>query len=49
MGYGFGAAEIGGFLFFSGLFILVVGRNLGAASLRQHNHPLLKESELFHQ
>ena len=49
MGYGFGAAEIGGFLFFSGLFILVVGRNLGAAPLKQHNHPMLKESELFHQ
>jgi hypothetical protein len=49
MSYGFGAAEIGGFLFFAGLFILVVGRNLGAAPLKQQNHPLLKESELFHQ
>jgi hypothetical protein len=49
MDYGFGASEIGGFLFFAGLFILVVGRNLAAAPLKQHNHPLLKESELFHQ
>ena len=47
--YGFGPAEWGGFLFYSGLFIYFVLTQLSKAPLIQKNHPLLKESELFHQ
>jgi len=47
--YGIGWVEIGGFALFSGLFILVVLSNLTKAPLLQKNHPMLKESEVFHQ
>ena len=47
--FGFGMAEIGGILFYLGLFILVVGRNLSKAPLRMANHAMNTESELFHQ
>ncbi len=47
--YGFGLLEIGPFLFYFGLFILVVFRNLAKAPLLQKNHPMIKESEYFHQ
>lgn len=45
--YGFGFAEIGGFLLYSGLFILVVFRNLAKAPLLQKNHPMVGESKHF--
>lgn len=41
---GFGLPEIGFFLFFAGLFIIVVGRSLGKANIVAKNHPYLKES-----
>lgn len=47
--YGFGWVEIGGFLFYAGLFLYVVQRNLAAAPLRLKNHALIHESKLFHQ
>ena len=47
--YGIGLVEIGGFVLFTGLFILVVFTNLTKAPLLQKNHPLIKESEIFHQ
>jgi hypothetical protein len=47
--YGVGLVEIGGFLLFAGLFILVVFTNLSKAPLLQKNHPMLKESKIFHQ
>lgn len=43
----FGIPEIGGILFFLGLFILVVGAGLAKVPLRVKNHPFLKESENF--
>ncbi|TNE27529.1 MAG: quinol:cytochrome C oxidoreductase [Bacteroidetes bacterium] len=45
--YGFGWAEIGGFLLYAGLFILVVFRNLAKAPLLQKNHPMVEESKHF--
>jgi hypothetical protein len=47
--YGFGWVEIGGFLFYAGLLLYVVQRNLAAAPLRMKNHALIHESKLFHQ
>ncbi|NVK26691.1 MAG: quinol:cytochrome C oxidoreductase [Flavobacteriia bacterium] len=45
--YGFGWAEIGGFMLYAGLFILVVFRNLANAPLLQKNHPMVVESKHF--
>lgn len=45
--YGFGWAEIGGFLFYAGLYILIVFRNLSKAPLLQKNHPMVVESKHF--
>lgn len=45
--YGFGWAELGGFLLYAGLFILVVFRNLAKAPLLQKNHPMVGESKHF--
>ena len=47
--YGFGLLEIGPFLFYLGLYILIVFRNLAKAPLLQKNHPMIQESKLFHQ
>lgn len=47
--YGVGLVEIGGFVMFAGLFILVVFTNLSKAPLLQKNHPMLKEGNNFHQ
>ncbi|MDT0643375.1 quinol:cytochrome C oxidoreductase [Zunongwangia sp. F363] len=44
----FGIAEIGGLLFFLGLFILVVGSGLAKESLYPKGNPFLKESEHYH-
>lgn len=46
--YGFGLLEIGPILFYFGLYILVVFRNLSKAPLLQKNHPLIHESKVFH-
>jgi hypothetical protein len=46
--YGFGLLEIGPLLFYFGLYILVVFRNLSKAPLLQKNHPLVQESKIFH-
>lgn len=45
--YGFGWAEIGGFLLYAGLYILIVFRNLSKAPLLQKNHPMVTESKHF--
>lgn len=47
--FGLGFAEVGGFLFFFGLYIYVVFTNLSKASLMQKNHPIYKESQYFQQ
>ncbi len=47
--YNIGFVEIGGFLLFAGLFILVVFSSLSKAPLLQKNHPMLKEGEVFSQ
>lgn len=47
--WGIGLVEIGGFVLFAGLFILVVFTNLSKAPLLQKNHPMLKEGNNFHQ
>ena len=47
--YGFCWVELGGFLFYAGIFLYVVQRNLAAAPLRMKNHALIHESKLFHQ
>ncbi len=47
--YGFGLLEIGPFLFYLGLYILVVFSSLAKAPLLQKNHPMIKESKYFHQ
>ena len=47
--YGIGLVEIGGFVMFAGLFILIVFTNLSKAPLLQKNHPMLKEGNNFHQ
>lgn len=44
----FGFAEIGGLLFFLGLFIIVVGSGLSKLKLHPKNNPFLKESEHYH-
>ncbi len=44
----FGIPEIGGLLFFLGLFIIVVGNGLGKVSLYPKGNPFLKESEHYH-
>jgi len=44
----FGITEIGGLLFFLGLFILVVGTGLGKVSLRPKGNPFIVESENYH-
>lgn len=49
MEYGIGLVEIGGFVMFAGLFILIVLTNLSKAPLLQKNHPMLKEGNAFHQ
>jgi hypothetical protein len=46
--YGFGLLEIGPILFYFGLYILVVFRNLSKAPLLQKNHPMIHESKVFH-
>ena len=46
--YGLGLLEIGPALFYFGLYILVVFRNLAKAPLLQKNHPLIHESKVFH-
>lgn len=43
----FGFAELGGILFFLGLFILVVGTALGKRPLQMESDPYLKESRNF--
>ena len=47
--YGFAWAEIGGFLFYAGIFIYVVLYNLSSAPLLMKNNAMLHESKLFHQ
>ena len=47
--YGFGWVEIGGFLFYAGLLLFVIQRNLAAAPLKMKNHAMIHESKLFHQ
>lgn len=44
----FGIPEIGGILFFLGLFIFVVGTALGKVPLKIEGNPYLKESENYH-
>ncbi len=44
----FGLPEIGGILFFAGLFIYVVFNALTKAPLHPKGNPLIKESEIFH-
>ncbi len=44
----FGLPEIGGLLFFLGLFIIVVGSGLSKLNLHPKNNPFLKESEHYH-
>ena len=44
----FGIPEIGGLLFFLGLFIFIVGNGLGKVSLYPKGNPFLKESEHYH-
>ncbi len=43
-----GPAEIGGLLFFLGLFVMVVGSGLSKVSLYPKGNPFLKESEHYH-
>ena len=43
-----GIPEIGGILFFLGLFVFVVGTGLGKVSLYPKGDPFLKESENYH-
>ena len=43
-----GLAEIGGFLFFLGLFIFVVFKEISKAPLYAAGDPLMGESERFH-
>jgi len=47
--YGFAWAEIGGFLFYAGIFIYVVLHNLSSAPLLMKNNAMIYESKLFHQ
>lgn len=47
--YGFGFAELGGILFYAGLFLWVTLSQLAKAPLKLKNHPMLTESEHFHQ
>ena len=47
--YGFGLLELGPMLFYFGLYILIVFRNLAKAPLLQKNHPMIHEGEVFHQ
>jgi hypothetical protein len=47
--YGFAWAEIGGFLFYAGIFIYVVLYNLSSAPLLMKNNAMMHESKLFHQ
>ena len=47
--YGFGWVEIGGFLFYAGIFIYIVLHNLSSAPLLMKNHAMIHESKLFHQ
>ena len=47
--YGFGFAELGGILFYAGLFLWVTLSQLAKAPLKLQNHPMLTESEHFHQ
>lgn len=46
--WSFGIPEIGGILFFLGLFIYAVFTSLGKAPLTLKNNPFLHESETFH-
>lgn len=46
--YHFGIPEIGGILFFLGLFILMVGSGLAKESLDPGNDPFIKESKNYH-
>ena len=47
--YSFGLVELGPILFFTGLFILIVFRQLASAPLLHKNHPMRVESEHFQQ
>jgi hypothetical protein len=47
--FGFGFAELGGILFYSGLFLWVTLSQLAKVPLRLKNHPMLTESERFQQ
>jgi hypothetical protein len=47
--YGFGFAELGGILFYAGLFLWVTLSQLAKVPLKLKNHPMLTESEHFHQ
>lgn len=47
--YGFGFAELGGIFFYAGLFLWVTLSQLAKAPLKLKNHPMLTESEHFHQ
>lgn len=44
----FGIVEIGGILFFLGLFIFIVGTALGKGTLDPGNDPFMKESKNYH-
>jgi len=46
--WSFGIPEIGGLLFFAGLFILTVGNGLSKTPLLPKGNPFLKESENYH-
>lgn len=46
--YGFGLAEIGGILFFAGLFIYVVFTTLTKEELMPKRNPFIEESRQFH-
>jgi hypothetical protein len=47
--FGFGLLEIGPILFFTGLYIYVVLSSVAKAPLKHKNHPMLTESNNFHQ
>jgi hypothetical protein len=47
--FGFGFAELGGILFYAGLFLWVTLSQLAKVPLRLKNHPMLTESERFQQ
>lgn len=46
--WSFGIPEIAALLFFTGLFILIVGKALGKVSLKPERDPFIRESENYH-